>query len=122
MRNRILAPTFIFTMFCLLISVAAAAEKPNILVIMGDDIGIPNLSAYSRGMMGYQTPNIDRLANEGMMFTDYYSENSCTAGRASFITGQSVLRTGLSRVGLTGSEVGSAYVSTTSLLNRSSLP
>jgi arylsulfatase len=93
-------------MFCLLISVAAAAEKPNILVIMGDDIGIPNLSAYSRGMMGYQTPNIDRLANEGMMFTDYYSENSCTAGRASFITGQSVLRTGLSRVGLTGSEVG----------------
>ncbi len=85
---------------------AAASGKPNILVIMGDDIGIPNLSAYSRGLMGYKTPNIDRIANEGMMFTDYYSENSCTAGRASFLTGQTVLRTGLSRVGLTGAKVG----------------
>lgn len=85
---------------------AAASEKPNILVIMGDDIGIPNLSAYSHGLMGYKTPNIDRIANEGMMFTDYYSENSCTAGRASFLTGQTALRTGMSRVGLVGSPVG----------------
>ncbi len=83
-----------------------AADKPNILVIMGDDIGIPNISAYSHGMMGYQTPHIDRLAKEGMMFTDYYAENSCTAGRAAFITGQTVLRTGLSRVGMPGAEVG----------------
>ena len=71
-------------------------KKPNILVIWGDDIGVTNLSCYSRGLMGYQTPNIDRLANEGMMFTDYYAEQSCTAGRSSFITGQSVFRTGLS--------------------------
>ena len=85
---------------------AAESEKPNILVIMGDDIGIPNISAYSHGMMGYRTPNIDRLATEGMMFTDYYAENSCTAGRAAFITGQTVLRTGLSRVGMPGAAVG----------------
>ena len=65
--------------------------KPNILVIWGDDIGYWNLSCYSRGMMGYQTPNIDRIANEGMLFTDCYGEQSCTAGRASFITGE-VLR------------------------------
>ena len=68
-------------------STAEAQKRPNILVIMGDDIGIPNLSCYSHGMMGYKTPNIDRLAREGMMFTDYYAEQSCTAGRASFITG-----------------------------------
>ena len=76
------------------------ADKPNILVIWGDDIGISNLSCYSRGLMGYQTPNIDRLAREGMMFTDSYGEQSCTAGRASFITGQSCYRTGLSKVGI----------------------
>ena len=69
----------------------ADAEHPNILVIWGDDIGITNLSCYSDGMMGYRTPNIDRIANEGMRFTDSYGEQSCTAGRASFITGQSVL-------------------------------
>ena len=85
---------------------AEAAKKPNILIIMGDDIGIPNISAYSHGLMGYQTPSIDRLGKEGMMFTDYYAENSCTAGRAAFITGQTVLRTGLSRVGMPGAEVG----------------
>ena len=85
---------------------AVASGKPNILVIMGDDIGIPNISVYSHGLMGYQTPNIDRLGKEGMMFTDYYAENSCTAGRAAFITGQTVLRTGLSRVGMPGAEVG----------------
>ena len=85
---------------------AAAADKPNILVIMGDDIGIPNISLYSHGMMGYRTPNIDRIGKEGMLFTDYYAENSCTAGRAAFITGQTVVRTGLSRVGMPGAAVG----------------
>ena len=77
----------------------ASKRKPNILVIWGDDIGISNLSCYSHGLMGYRTPNIDRLAKEGMMFTDAYGEQSCTAGRSSFITGQSVYRTGLSKVG-----------------------
>ena len=84
----------------------ADAEKPNILVIWGDDIGITNLSCYSDGLMGYQTPNIDRIADEGMRFTDSYGEQSCTAGRSSFITGQSVFRTGLSKVGVPGSDVG----------------
>ena len=82
------------------------AQKPNILVIWGDDIGITNLSCYSRGVMGYRTPNIDRIAEEGMLFTDSYGEQSCTAGRASFITGQSVFRTGLSKVGIPGSDIG----------------
>jgi arylsulfatase len=82
------------------------ADKPNILVIWGDDIGISNLSCYSHGLMGYQTPNIDRLAKEGMMFTDSYGEQSCTAGRSSFITGQSVFRTGLSKVGVPAASVG----------------
>src|ERR1700734_2922400 len=81
-------------------------DKPNILVIWGDDIGIANLSCYSHGLMGYQTPNIDRLAKEGMMFTDSYGEQSCTAGRSSFITGQSVYRTGLSKVGIPGAPIG----------------
>src|SRR5690349_23141628 len=81
-------------------------EKPNILVIWGDDIGITNLSCYSDGLMGYRTPNIDRLAREGMRFTDSYGEQSCTAGRSSFITGQSVYRTGLSKVGVPGSPIG----------------
>ncbi|MBO9559729.1 MAG: arylsulfatase [Caulobacter sp.] len=80
--------------------------KPNILVIWGDDIGISNLSCYSHGLMGYQTPNIDRLAKEGMMFTDSYGEQSCTAGRSSFITGQSVYRTGLSKVGAPAAPIG----------------
>ncbi len=84
----------------------ADAKKPNILVIWGDDIGISNLSCYSHGLMGYRTPNIDRIAREGMMFTDSYGEQSCTAGRSSFITGQSVLRTGLSKVGMPGAPVG----------------
>ena len=74
---------------------AVAPQKPNILVIMADDIGYWNISAYNRGMMGYHTPNIDRIANEGAIFTDYYGQQSCTAGRAAFITGQSPLRTGL---------------------------
>ena len=80
--------------------------KPNILVIWGDDIGITNLSCYSDGLMGYRTPNIDRIADEGMRFTDSYGEQSCTAGRSSFITGQSVFRTGLSKVGMPGSDIG----------------
>jgi arylsulfatase A-like enzyme len=81
-------------------------DRPNILVIWGDDIGITNLSCYSDGLMGYRTPNIDRIADEGMRFTDSYGEQSCTAGRASFITGQSVFRTGLSKVGMPGADVG----------------
>ncbi|WP_062604570.1 arylsulfatase [Caballeronia calidae] len=85
---------------------ADAAKRPNILVIFGDDIGQTNISAYGKGVVGYQTPNIDRLAQEGMMFTDYYAENSSTAGRSSFITGQSPLRTGLSKVGIPGAEQG----------------
>ncbi len=84
----------------------ADAKKPNILVIWGDDIGITNLSCYSDGLMGYRTPNIDRLAKEGMRFTDSYGEQSCTAGRASFITGQSGFRTGLTKVGIPASPVG----------------
>ncbi len=87
-------------------SPAASGRKPNILFIMGDDIGQTNVSAYSFGVMGYRTPNIDRLAREGMMFTDYYAEQSCTAGRSSFITGQATLRTGLSKVGLPGADAG----------------
>ncbi|MFZ0135198.1 MAG: sulfatase-like hydrolase/transferase, partial [Desulfobacterales bacterium] len=85
---------------------AAADQKPNILVIWGDDIGQSNISTFTKGMMGYQTPNIDRIAKEGMMFTDYYGEQSCTAGRAAFIMGQSVFRTGLSKVGLPGADIG----------------
>ena len=85
---------------------AQAAKKPNIVVIWGDDIGLSNLSAYTEGLMGYHTPNIDRIANEGMKFTDYYAEQSCTAGRSAFITGQSVFRTGLSKVGLPGAKQG----------------
>jgi arylsulfatase len=85
---------------------AAAANKPNILVIFGDDIGVANVSAYSLGLMGYRTPNIDRIAKEGMMFTDYYAEQSCTAGRSAFITGIATFRTGLSKVGIPGANVG----------------
>jgi len=86
--------------------VADKPSMPNILVIWGDDIGITNLSCYSDGVMGYRTPNIDRIADEGMRFTDYYGEQSCTAGRSAFITGQSVFRTGLSKVGLPGADMG----------------
>ncbi|MBD2297589.1 arylsulfatase [Nostoc sp. FACHB-87] len=84
----------------------ADTNKPNILVIMGDDIGWFNISAYNRGIMGYRTPNIDNLAKEGIMFTDYYGENSCTAGRAAFITGQASIRTGMTKVGLPSVPVG----------------
>src|SRR5438046_9043643 len=84
----------------------AADKKPNIVVIMGDDIGIWNIGAYSRGMMAGRTPNLDQLAAEGMMFTDYYAEASCTAGRANFITGELPIRTGLTTVGQAGSPIG----------------
>ena len=84
----------------------AAGHKPNFVFIWGDDIGITNVSAYSNGLMGYRTPNIDRVAREGVIFTDYYGEQSCTAGRSAFITGQSVFRTGLSKVGLPGADLG----------------
>jgi len=82
------------------------ADKPNILIIWGDDIGQSNLSCYSDGVMGYRTPNIDRIAEEGVRFTDYYGEQSCTAGRAAFITGQNPYRTGLTKVGLPGADLG----------------
>jgi arylsulfatase A-like enzyme len=95
------------TLFCLFaVSGQAKTDKPNILVIWGDDIGWSNISAYHRGMLGGSTPNIDRLANEGAMFTDYYGEQSCTAGRSAFITGQHPLRTGLLKVGMPGAEIG----------------
>ncbi|WYL92710.1 MAG: arylsulfatase [Gloeotrichia echinulata IR180] len=85
---------------------APVSNKPNILVIMGDDIGWFNISAYNNGMMGYKTPNIDKLAKEGVMFTDYYGEQSCTAGRATFITGQASIRTGMTKVGIPGIDIG----------------
>ena len=83
-----------------------AVKKPNILILWGDDIGQFNISAYNRGMMGYKTPNIDRIASEGALFTDWYGQQSCTAGRAAFITGQSPIRTGLTKVGLPGAPEG----------------
>jgi len=96
-----------FLLTCFLTGTAAhAADKPNILVVWGDDVGQSNISAYTHGLVGYKTPNIDRIANEGVTFTDYYGEQSCTAGRSSFITGQSVFRTGLSKVGLPGAREG----------------
>ena len=101
---------FVFALFALFVWASvpvAASNKPNILVIWGDDIGQSNISAYTFGLVGYKTPNIDRIAKEGVMFTDYYGEQSCTAGRSSFILGQSVFRSGLSKVGLPGAELGS---------------
>ena len=85
---------------------AQAADKPNILILWGDDIGWFNTSAYNRGMMGYRTPNIDSIASQGALFTDWYGQQSCTAGRAAFITGQSPFRTGLLKVGLPGAKEG----------------
>jgi arylsulfatase A-like enzyme len=94
------------SIFSVVLQLGAGEKIPNIVVIWGDDIGQSNLSIYSKGLMGYHTPNIDRIANEGVLFTDYYAEQSCTAGRAAFITGQSVIRTGLSKVGLPGADLG----------------
>src|SRR5690348_4934526 len=90
----------------LLAQPADQPAKPNIVIVWGDDIGQSDISAYSMGLMGFHTPNIDRIAKEGMIFTDYYGEQSCTAGRASFITGQSGLRTGMTKVGLPGATLG----------------
>ncbi|MCK4838956.1 MAG: arylsulfatase [Desulfobulbaceae bacterium] len=101
-----LAVLVLFVALTLAVGSAIAAKKPNFLMIWGDDIGYWNISAYNLGMMGYKTPNIDRLAKEGMIFTDAYGEQSCTAGRASFITGQSGFRTGLLKVGLPGAKEG----------------
>ena len=110
MKKRIFILSIVFMVtFVLTAGPAVAADKPNILVIWGDDIGITNISAYSRGLMGYQTPNIDRIANEGAIFTDYYGEQSCTAGRASFITGQIPFRTGLTKVGMPAAKQGLSH-------------
>ncbi len=91
---------------CLAAPTALAADKPNILVIWGDDIGYWNISAYNQGMMGYETPNIDSVAKEGALFTDWYAQQSCTAGRAAFILGQHPFRTGLLTIGMPGSDQG----------------
>jgi arylsulfatase A-like enzyme len=108
MRNwlRFLALTLSSVTLSAIAQNAVAQSKPNILVIFGDDIGWFNISAYNFGMMGYRTPNIDRIAQEGAMFTSYYAQQSCTAGRAAFITGQSPIRTGLLKVGLPGADLG----------------
>ena len=103
MRRSILSAIVLLLMAT---GIVAQTKQPNILVIWGDDVGQSNISAYTRGMMGYRTPNIDRIAREGLLFTDYYGEQSCTAGRSSFIMGQSVFRTGLSKVGLPGAKEG----------------
>ena len=97
---------FLVAIGLLTITVTAQQKKPNILVIMGDDIGWFNPSCYNSGIMGYRTPNIDRIAAEGARFTDWYGQQSCTAGRAAFITGQSPIRTGLTKVGLPGADIG----------------
>ncbi|WP_458763762.1 arylsulfatase [Cupriavidus basilensis] len=96
----------VLALFAVAYPVAAQQKQPNILIIWGDDIGGFNISAYNQGMMGYKTPNIDRLAKEGALFTDWYGQQSCTAGRAAFITGQSPIRTGLTKVGLPGAPEG----------------
>ena len=94
------------SLMCAVASGHAQGKRPNILVIMGDDVGWFNVSAYHQGIMSGRTPNLDRLAREGMRFTDYYAEASCTAGRAAFITGEIPLRTGLTTVGQAGADVG----------------
>jgi arylsulfatase len=105
-KNIVLASLAMFSAAMVMNTPTFAQHKPNIVIFWGDDIGQSDISAYSHGVMGFKTPNIDRLANEGMMFTDYYAEQSCTAGRSSFITGQSGLRTGLTKVGLPGATLG----------------
>jgi arylsulfatase len=106
MQVRILAALGAAAMCTVATPAIAQSKKPNIVVIWGDDIGQSDVSAYSMGLMGFHTPNIDRIAKEGVMFTDYYAEQSCTAGRASFITGQSGLRTGMTKVGMPGAAQG----------------
>src|SRR5215831_11900942 len=107
MKAKLITVTlFILALVLSVTSSFAQEKKPNILVIMGDDIGWFNPSCYNSGMMGYRTPNIDRIANEGARFTDWYGQQSCTAGRAAFITGQTPVRTGLTKVGLPGAALG----------------
>src|SRR2546425_6311723 len=96
----------LFTAAALTAAPASAQQRPNIIMIMGDDVGWFNIGAYHQGMMAGRTPNLDRLASEGMRFTDYYAEPSCTAGRANFITGELPIRTGLTTVGQAGATVG----------------
>src|SRR6058998_1734680 len=105
-RRRLLILVALFTVAALTATSASAQPKPNIVVIMGDDIGIWNIGAYHRGMMAGRTPNLDKLAAEGMLFTDSYAEASCTAGRAAFVTGELPIRTGMTTVGQAGSPVG----------------
>src|ERR1022692_1720193 len=93
------------TSFAMAPASAQQQQKPNIVVIMGDDVGIWNIGAYSRGMMAARTPNLDQLAKEGMLFTDYYAEASCTAGRAAFVTGELPIRTGMTTVGQAGAKI-----------------
>src|SRR4029077_16365294 len=104
--KRFFGITIALTSFTLFIPVHAQTKKPNIVVIMGDDVGWFNLSCYSQGIMSGKTPNLDKLAANGMRFTDYYAEASCTAGRANFITGEIPLRTGMTTVGQAGADVG----------------
>jgi hypothetical protein len=106
-NNSLLAAVLAILVSAMTSEFALAAEsKPNIVFIMGDDIGMWNIGAYSRGMMAGRTPNIDKLASEGAIFTDYYAEASCTAGRANFITGELPIRTGLTTVGQAGAKIG----------------
>src|SRR6185503_12189043 len=105
--SKLLASTVAIGLWAVTPAIAQTPPKqPNIVVIMGDDVGWFNIGAYHRGMMSGKTPNLDRLASQGMMFTDYYAEASCTAGRANFITGEIPLRTGLTTVGQAGADVG----------------
>ena len=104
---RITATIFFTSLLIIAADIVSAEQKnPNIVVIWGDDIGVHNISAYNLGVMGYETPNIDRLPREGAMFTHYYAQQSCTAGRAAFILGQHPFRTGLLTIGMPGSEHG----------------
>jgi arylsulfatase len=105
-RRGLLVLVALFIAAVLVAAPAVAQPKPNIIMIMGDDIGWFNVGAYHQGMMAARTPNLDRLAAEGMRFTDYYAEASCTAGRANFITGELPIRTGLTTVGQAGSPIG----------------
>src|SRR3989441_8872834 len=106
MRRGSLVLVALFAAVALMAAPAAAQPKPNIVVIMGDDIGIWNIGAYHRGMMAGKTPNLDKIAAEGMLFTDYYAEASCTAGRAAFVTGELPIRTGMTTVGQAGATIG----------------
>ena len=106
--KRTLIPLVLLLLVAIVVPRAAFAQakKPNILVIWGDDIGLANVSAYSDGVMGYETPNIDRIGKEGIRFLQYYGEQSCTAGRSAFFTGQHIIRSGLSKVGFPGAPMG----------------